>query len=425
MNETKKVRVALVGIRGLPAEYGGSETAAAEIYPRLAARGHDVVVYCRRHKVDPRQRWYDGVRTVVLPSVNTKALDTITASFLALIDLIINDRADIVHVHGIGNAILFPLFRLFGKRVVTAVDGMDWTRAKWNLAERAYLRLALYMAVHWADGVYVDSREAKRLCQTIYGREFPHIAYGTQIRCEAGTDALKRHGLEAEKYILFVGRLIPEKGVHYLIDAYRKLETDFPLVIVGDNPYHPAYVQRLKDGADDRVRFVGPEFGEAFWELCANCYVYVQPSEVEGTSPVLLSALGCGRCVVVNGIQENLDAVGDAGLAFFRNDVDDLAALLAELVAKPTWVRKLGAAAQEHARREYDWDRITDQHEELFRVVLSRHEERSWSPFRILRTRGLRSAGATSAASEGSSRARPLTPAGRRAADDTDVRRPG
>jgi len=372
MDEMTKVRVALVGIRGLPAKYGGSETAAAEIYPRLAARGHDAVVYCRRHMVDPSQRWYAGVRTVVLPSVNTKALDTITASFLALLDMVVNDRADIVHVHGIGNAILFPLFRLFGKRVVTAVDGMDWTRAKWSRAQRAYLRLALYMAVHWADDVYVDSREAQRLCRRLYGREFPLIAYGTQIRSEAGVDALQRHGLAAQKYILFVGRLIPEKGVHYLIDAYRKVETDFPLVIVGDNPYHPEYVQRLKDLADDRVLFVGPEFDEAFWELCANCYVYVQPSEVEGTSPVVLSAMGCGRCVVVNGIQENVDAIGDAGLAFFRNDVDDLAALLAELLAKPAWVRRLGAAAQQRARLEYDWDKITDQHEELFRSVGSR-----------------------------------------------------
>ena len=149
MTDVPKLRVALVGIRGIPAQYGGSETAAEEIYPRLAARDHDVVVYCRRHKVDPDQKWYKGVRTVVLPSVNTKSLDTITATFLALIDVVARNRADIIHIHGIGNAMLFPFFRVCGKRVVTAVDGMDWTRAKWNRAERAYLRLALYMAVHW------------------------------------------------------------------------------------------------------------------------------------------------------------------------------------------------------------------------------------------------------------------------------------
>jgi glycosyltransferase involved in cell wall biosynthesis len=374
-----KVRVALIGIRGLPAQYGGSETAAQEIYPRLAARGHAAVVYCRRHSVDPAQQWYEGVRTVVLPSVNTKALDTITATFLALLDVVVHDRADIIHIHGIGNAVLFPLFRACGKRVVTAVDGMDWTRAKWNRAERAYLRLALYLAVKWADDVYVDSLEAQRLCRALYGRTFPLIAYGTQIRCGAGTEALSRHGLEPEKYLLFVGRLIPEKGVHHLIAAYRQVETDFPLVIVGDNPYHPEYVQQLKDAADERVLFVGTEFGEAFWQLCANCYVYVQPSEVEGTSPVVLSAMGCGRCVVVNGIQENVDTIGEAGLAFYRNDVDDLAGLLRELLANPAWVRHLGAAAQAWARELYDWDRITDQHEELFwSVVQRRRGRRRW-----------------------------------------------
>lgn len=368
-DEVTPVRVALVGIRGLPAAYGGSETAAAEIYPRLAARGHHAVVYGRRHMMDPEQEWYHGVRTVVLPSVNTKALDTITASFLALLDVVANDRADIIHVHGIGNAMLFPLFRLFGKRVVTAVDGMDWTRAKWNAAERAYLRLALWMAVHWADRVYVDSREAQRLCRELYGREFPYIAYGTEIRDEVGTDALERHGLESGKYFLFVGRLIPEKGVHHLIDAYAKVETDFPLVIVGDNPYHPQYVKRLRDAADPRVRFIGTEYGEAFWELCGHCYAYVQPSEVEGTSPVLLSAMGAGRCVVVNGIQENLDVIGEAGLAYFRNDVEDLAGVLRELLANPDWIPRLGAAARERVRREYDWDHIARQHEELFLEV--------------------------------------------------------
>jgi glycosyltransferase involved in cell wall biosynthesis len=367
-----RVRVALIGIRGLPAQCGGSETAAQELYPRLAARGHTAVVYCRRHSVEPAQKWYEGVRTVVLPSVNTKALDTITASFLALLDVVANDRADIIHIHGIGNAVLFPLFRVCGKRVVTAVDGMDWTRGKWNRVERAYLRLALYLAVKWADDVYVDSLEAQRLCQALYGRTFPLIAYGTQIRTGAGTEALRRHGLEPEKYFLFVGRLIPEKGVHYLIDAHRQVETDFPLVIVGDNPYHSKYVQQLKDAADGRVLFVGTEFGEAFWQLCANSYVYVQPSEVEGTSPALLSAMGCGRCVVVNGIPENVDAIGEAGLAFYRNDVDDLARLLRELLANPAWVRRLGAAAQARAREFYDWERITDQHEELFWSVIGR-----------------------------------------------------
>src|SRR5665647_470296 len=210
------MRVALIGIRGLPAHYGGSETAAQEIYPRLAARGHAAVVYCRRHSVDPDQEWFEGVRTVVLPSLNTKALDTISHSFLSMLDVVARNRADVIHFNGIGNAVLFPLFRLFGKRVVAGVDGMDWTRGKCNRFERHYLRFALDLAVRWADAVYVDSREAQRLCQDLYGRTFPLIAYGTQVRESAGTSALEEHALKAEKYLLFVGRLIPEKGVHYL-----------------------------------------------------------------------------------------------------------------------------------------------------------------------------------------------------------------
>ncbi|MEI6503732.1 MAG: glycosyltransferase family 4 protein, partial [Armatimonadota bacterium] len=242
-----------------------------------------------------------------------------------------------------------------------------------------------FMAVNWADEIYVDSAEAQRLCLSLYGRRFPLIAYGTQIRSGAGTAALERHGLVPNEYLLFVGRLIPEKGVHHLIEAYRHVDSRLPLVIVGDNPYHQEYVQRLRHAADDRVVFVGEEFGEAFWELCANCYVYVQPSEVEGTSPVVLSAMGCGRCVVVNGIQENVDTIGEAGLAYFRNDTGDLADLLQELLAHPAWVARLGAKAQRRAREVYDWDRITDQHEDLFWSLARRSSDAAGRPSRGLR----------------------------------------
>jgi len=322
--------------------------------------------------VDPSQRWYEGVRTVVLPSVNTKSLDTITATFSALLDLAVTNRADIVHVHGIGNAVLFPLFRLLGKRVVVGVDGMDWMRAKWNRPQRAYLRFSLYLALKWADQVYVDSLQAQRLCRNRYGRDFPYIGYGTQVRSTTGADALERHDLERDKYILFVGRLIAEKGVHNLIEAYGRVTTDLPLVIVGDNPYQRDYVERLKAAADSRVRFVGTEFGDGFWELCANCHIYVQPSEVEGTSPVLLSAMGCGRCVIVNGIPENVDAIGDAGVAYRRNDVADLARVLTQLLGEPDSVHALGSAARERAMRHYDWDAIADMHEDLFQSLMLR-----------------------------------------------------
>jgi glycosyltransferase involved in cell wall biosynthesis len=371
LTDRPKLRVAMLGMRGIPARYGGAETAAAEIYPRLAARGHEAVVYCRRHKVDPGQKWFRGVRTVVLPSIHTKSLDTITASILGLFDVVIHNRADIVHFIGIGNAMLFPWFRLFGKTVVVIVDGMDWKRTKWNRPERAYLRLALWMAVHWANTVYVDSREAQRLCLKLYGREFPYIAYGAQIDRGKGTKTLEKHGLEPEKYLLFVGRLIPEKGVHFLIDAFAKVKTDLKLAIVGDNPYHPKYVQQLRTHADERVLFLGTEYGEGFWELCANCYAYVQPSEVEGTSPVLLSAMGCARCVIVNGIPENRDTIGDAGIAFEMNNVDHLAEILRNIIDHPELVKALGLAAQERVRKHFDWDRITQQHEDLFYTALA------------------------------------------------------
>jgi glycosyltransferase involved in cell wall biosynthesis len=363
------MRIALLGTRGVPANYGGSETAAEEIYSRLAARGHDVVVYCRKHKVDPAQKWYRGIRTVVLPSIDTKALDTISHSLLSILDVVAHNRADIVHFHGIGNAILFPILECFGKRVVVGVDGMDWKRNKWNWLERRYLRLSLNMAVGWSDAVYVDSLSAQRFCKEFYGREFPLISYGAQVRSVSTTTALVNYGLEREKYVLFVGRLIPEKGVHHLIRAFENIETEYRLVIVGDNPYNPKYVASLKSTRDPRISFVGYVYGDGFWELCSNCYLYVQPSEVEGTSPVLLSAMGCGRCVVVNGIQENLDVIGDAGIAFLPNDAQDLARILEELFHQPERVHALGESARQRVSELFSWDNVALLTEQLYSAL--------------------------------------------------------
>ena len=360
------MRIALLGTRGIPANYGGSETAAEEIYSRLAAWGHDVVVYCRIHKVDPAQKWYKGVRTVVLPSINTKALDTISHSFLAILDVLFHNRADIVHFHGIGNAILFPLLRVFHKKVVVGVGPMDWKRDKWNRLEKLYLRASLNMAVKWSDAVYVDSAAAQRYCSDYFGREFPLISYGAQVHYVTDTSLLEQYRLEKEKYILFVGRLVPEKGVHLLIKAFEQIKTDHSLIIVGDNPYNPQYVSSLKATRDLRIRFVGYVYGDGFWQLCNNCYIYVQPSEIEGTSPVLLSAMGCGRCVVVNGVQENLDVIGDAGLFFEKNDPDDLARVLTELVGQPDRVRELGEAARQRVQQDYSWDTVARLTEQLY-----------------------------------------------------------
>lgn len=370
------MRIALIGTRGVPARYGGSETAAEEIYSRLAQRGHETVVYCRRNRVDPKQKSYRGIRTVVLPSINTKALDTLSHSFLSICDLVLHKRADIVQFHGIGNSILFPLVRLSGRKVVAAVDGQDWRRDKWNWLERLYLRMSLNLAVMWSNAVFVDAPTAQAFCTRKFGREFPLISYGAEVIETEGTSTLEQHEVKPDQYILFVGRLIPEKGVHHLIQAYEQVDTDYPLLIVGDNPYHPDYVASLKATTDRRIHFLGPIYGEPFWELVNNCYVYVQPSEVEGTSPMLLSAMGAGKCVVVNGIQENLDVIGDAGVAFAKNTATDLADILQALINDPARVTSLGRAARARVHKYYSWDTVADQHEELYASVAPRVSSR-------------------------------------------------
>ena len=167
-----------------------------------------------------------------------------------------------------------------------------------------------------------------------------------------------------------MGRFIPEKGVHYLIKAYEQIKTDYPLVLVGDNPFNKEYVQSLKATKDSRIIFTGFLYGESFWELCCNCYIYVQPSEVEGTSPVLLSAMGAGRCVVVNGIQENIDVIGNTGIWFQKNNYEDLARILRELLLQPQYVTDLGNKAFIHIKENYDWNKIAQHTESLYRSLL-------------------------------------------------------
>jgi glycosyltransferase involved in cell wall biosynthesis len=359
------MRIALLGTRGVPARYGGSETAAEQIYSRLSKK-HHIIVYCRNHMVDSRQSEYKGIKTIVLPSINTKSLDTISHSFLSVIDLIFFNRVDIVHFHGIGNSILIPILKLFNKKVVIGIDGMDWERGKWNFIEKIYLRLSLYFAVFWGDKIYVDSLSAQRFCKSKFNKEYPLISYGAEIRNINTVEYLRKFGLEKEKYILFVGRFIPEKGIHNLIKAYELIETDFPLVLVGDNLYNREYVNSLKSTKDKRIIFTGSIYGDGFWELICNCYFYVQPSEIEGTSPVLLSAMGNGRCVVVNQIPENCDVIGESGLYYKKNNPNDLAIVMNELLSSPDLVEKMGEKAKYRVEKKYNWDVIAAQTESLY-----------------------------------------------------------
>ncbi|GAH46823.1 unnamed protein product, partial [marine sediment metagenome] len=291
---------------------------------------NNIIVFCRNHNIikDQRLKEYNGATLVHLPSIDTKNLDTITHSFLSILYILFNNTSDIIHFHGAGNSLLFPLLFLSKKKVIVTVDGADWERKKWSRIARFFLKISAFFAVRFADIIVADSPVAENIYKKRFRRykeKIVYIPYGANVeKIEEDKEVLKEFNLRKGNYILFVGRLIPEKGVHYLIDAFEKVNTNLNLVIVGDNKYNREYVRKLKNRNDKRIIFTGNIFGNKFKTILKNCLFYVQPSEVEGTSPILLTAMGYGRCVIVNGIPENILTIGKAGIYFKKNDVDDL-----------------------------------------------------------------------------------------------------
>lgn len=368
-DNSKSLRLAFIGMRGLPADLpkaGGGERETEAKTTRLAQRGHQVLVYCRwqynRHPSSP----YQGVRLLSLPSIPTKNLDTVSHTLLATLHACITDSADIISFHGMGNALFIPLVRLAGKRCVVYMDGVDWERPKWGWAARRALQLAANMAMRWADAVYVDNHSSQILFQKAFGKSPQVITLAADIWPDPGADLLQEYGLQPNRYLLFVGLLKPDKGIHILIKAYEKLNTNIPLIIVGDSPDKGTYVEQLKSTLDKRIHFLGYVYGKAAQQLFANAMVYIQPSLMEGNSPALMSAMACRRCVVVSDIDQNLETIGDAGLPFRCNDPENLREVLAQLLSDPEKIQLLGSKAQRRIESIYTWDTVVDQLEKLY-----------------------------------------------------------
>ena len=370
------LRVAEAGIRGVPANYGGSETAVEEVGTRLAADGVEVVVYCRSHKSPFPDQRYRGMRRVVLPSIPTFHLDTVSHSALASLDLLLRNRADVMHFHGMGNALCLPFFFLSRKKTVITIDGPDWERPKWGPLAKRILRFAARLAVRWADHLIIDNQPSIDYFQREFGvdaSEFTYIAYGADTDRPTQTNHLDELGLSSRGYLLFVGALVPDKAPDVLVDAYAKVAGDMPLVIVGDSPFALEYGQALRDAAADdaRVRMLGYVYGDAYRQLVANAYAYVHPARNEGTSPALLQAMGYGNCIVSSDITEALEVVGDAAITFTGGDATSLAAQISRAIGNPDLVVQMRAKALERVRLKYSWDDVATAHRTVYERLLS------------------------------------------------------
>jgi glycosyltransferase involved in cell wall biosynthesis len=364
------MKIAMLGTRGIPASYSGFETCVEELGARLAARGHAVTVYCRSHHIHYAGPYYRGMRLVKLPTIANKYFDTLAHTFLSCLHAL-TQGYDVGLMFIAGNSPVSFIPRLAGQKVVLNVDGLDWKRKKWPPLAKKYIQFAEYLATKLPNAVVTDSHIIQNYYRDKFGAETTYIAYGATVLSVPPGQYLARFGLAPRRYVLFVGRLVPENCAHHLVEAFRGLDTDLRCVIVGDAPYADAYIQELKASAGAQVVFTGYLFGEGYRELSSNAFAFVETSEVGGTHPALLEAMAFGNCVVVNDTPENLETVGEAGLSY-RGEAGaaGLREVLKCLLDAPSQVETYRRLALARIAREYDWDRVTDQYEALFERII-------------------------------------------------------
>jgi glycosyltransferase involved in cell wall biosynthesis len=372
----KPLKIAMIGLKGLPvrADSGGIERHVEELASRLAARGHDVLAYVRPRFTPTTESAYRGIRLQRLPSVPTKNLDTFTHTLLASLAVLFR-KADIVHYHGVGPATFAWLPRLFKprSRIVTTFHSIDRLHPKWSWPARLYLRFGEWASVKFPHATIAVSKTIQEYCRAHFAAAVEYIPNGASVGEYPGSDLLAQWGLEPGSYILTVARLVRQKGIHHLIEAYDGFEKEKKLVVVGAAGFgseYAEYVRRLSEG-NSAIVFTGFQTGRALGQLFANAYLYVHPSEAEGLAVSILEAMAAGRCVLVSDIPENVEPIDHSGLTFVNADAADLRAKIRMLLNHPEIVSERGEKCRAWVSQEYDWDKIAVRTEALYRRLIS------------------------------------------------------
>lgn len=364
----KKLKIALLGTRGVPASYSGFETCVEQLGKRLVERGHEVTVYGRSHHLQYDQPYYDGMRIIKLGTVANKYLDTIVHSLISSFHVLFQNY-DVALYFIAGNSPVTWIPRIVGTKTILNVDGLDWKREKWPPLAKKYIQFAEYLATKLPNAYLTDSLVVQDYYKDRFKSTPPYIPYGSDVRQLPPGEVLAKYGLEKDKYILFVGRLVPENFAHHLIDAFMNLKTDLKCVIVGDAAYADEYIKSLKQKAkdDSRIIFTGYVFGDGYQELGSNALIFVETSGVGGTHPALTEAMGFGNCVIVHNTPENLETIGDAGFSYDgKLGADSLKLVIEKLINTPNLIVEYKARAQNHAQSTYSWEVVTDSYEQLF-----------------------------------------------------------
>lgn len=365
---TLAMKIAILGTRGIPANYGGFETFAEELSCRLVQNGHAVVVYGRTNIIRHTGGEYKGVRLVLLPTIPHKYFDTLAHTFLSVWHVLFQD-VDVVLICNSANSILSFIPRLAGKKTVVNVDGLERKRAKWNWAGKTYYLLSEWLSTFLPNAMVTDAKTIAQYYLRRYGKHSYFIPYGADDQRLLSQAALERIGLEPEGYFLYVTRFEPENNPLLVVRAFEQVQTGKKLVIVGDAPYARDYIQELKSTSDPRILFPGAIYGAGYRELLSHAFCYIHATEVGGTHPALIEAMGCGRCVLYLDTVENREVAGDTSLPF-RKSPEDLAAKIRTVLGNPGLREEQQTRARDRVRNHYRWDQVTLEYERLFRELL-------------------------------------------------------
>lgn len=353
------MNLAIAGTRGIPARYGGFETFAEELSTRLAARGHRVTVYCRQRHSEPS---YRGVNLKYLPTIRHKYLDTIAHSCLSTLHLLTTHQDAVLYCNA-ANAVFTWMPRVFGTPSALNVDGLERHRQKWNRFARAWYRLSEWLATWMPTEVITDAARIAEYYRDRYGRESHMIPYGAELGPVATSDVLGKLGLEHRCYFLYVSRMEPENNALLVRQCFETLKTPHRLALIGDAPYAADYIRQVRDTTDPRVVIPGAIYGQGYHELGSHCFAYIHATEVGGTHPALIEAMGRGALTLYLDTPENAEVAGGAGIPFEHHN---LAEVLRRVLEMPESERdQWRSKAMERVRANYSWDAVTDAYEKL------------------------------------------------------------
>ena len=370
------MKIALIGTRGVPANYGGFETCAEELAVGLVAKGHRVTAYCRPGNAPGDPASHQGVDLVYRALIDTKSLGTLSHTANCMIHAIAQNF-DVLMVFNAGNAPFCLLPRLFGKKVAINVDGLEWKRAKWSALAKTYYQFGEWAATKLTHRIISDSRAIQDYYIERYKTPSTFIAYGAHVACSERPEILGEYGLSPNEYFFVASRLEPENNADTTIAAFAKVNTNKKLVIAGGANWKSPFVERLKHTADARVHLLGPVYKPGhIHELHANCFAYVHGNEVGGTNPALLKALGYGNCVLALDVPFNAEVVGDAAI-LYNKDPTSLASKMQALLDDPDLVEQYRSRAPMRIGEAYQWADVVGDYERLFQRLTAGYYKRS------------------------------------------------